>query len=73
MIKITNHRLEIARKEQCNKKKMVKKQKTKIIVAICHKNKVKISLSNRRKKNYKNNTKNNTNLNQTDNKYLLQL
>lgn len=52
---------------------MVKKQKTKAMAAKPQRNRKEISLSNKKEENYKNNTENKLDLDQANNKYLLQL
>lgn len=50
---------------------MVERQKTKSMAAKRCKNRKKISLSSKKKTNYKGDTKNDIDLNQANNKYLL--
>ena len=66
-IKATNHRLEVPREEQ------YKKQITETMAAKCHRDRGRISLSNKKKGNYECNIRDNTIPNQAKHKYSLQL
>ena len=70
-IKTINHRLEVAKKEQGKREKMVKKRKTKTMTVKCHRNRRRNSLSSREKGNYQCEIGDNTNSDQVDNKYPL--
>ena len=52
---------------------MIKKQKIKTMTGKCYKNRRQINLSNKKEKNYKSDIRDNINLDQANNKYLLQL
>lgn len=52
---------------------MIKRQKIETIAAKYHKDRDRINLSNKKEKNYKGDTRNNMDLNQANDKYLLQI
>lgn len=70
-IKIINHRLKIVKKEQCKRKKMIKKQKTETMIAKCCKDGRKISLSRKKERNHRSDIRDNTNPDQTKDEYSL--
>lgn len=74
MTKDINHRLEVVREKRQNWEKIVKKQKTEVIVTQCQITRGEIDWSSEKKQNYKSNTKDKTNLDLTgNNKYPLQI
>lgn len=70
LTKVTNYNLEIVKKEQYKREKIVERQITKTIATKQCKNKERISLSSREKENYKGNTKDDINQDQANDKYL---
>ena len=74
LIKLTNHKLEIARKKQRKREEMVEKRKTKTITARWQKARRESCLSSKKKENYESDIKNKTDLKQAgNNKNPLQL
>lgn len=71
LIKVTNHKLEVARKKKQKIEKIVKKQKTKTMVAKYQRARDEICLSNKEEGNYKNNIRHKIDSDQTNNKYQL--
>ena len=55
--KAINHRLEVAKKEQRNREKLMERQKTEAMAAKCRRDGEKISLSNRKEENYESDNK----------------
>ena len=70
-IKITNHRLKVAREKRRKKKEIIKWRKTEAIVIKRPKARERISLSNEKEENYESNIENKTNLDQANNEYQL--
>lgn len=56
LIKATNYKLEVTRKEQCNRKEMVEKQKAEAMAAKRYRDRRRISLSSEEEGNYKDDT-----------------
>ena len=74
LIRATNHRLKVARKELWKREEIVKKRKTKAISTRCQRTKKRISMSNEEEENYESDTGDKTDLDQAGNsKNLLQL
>ena len=73
LIKITNHKLEIAREERQKRDKMMERQKIETIVVRQQRAKRRISSSIKEKKSYGSDTRDETNPDQTYNEYLLPL
>lgn len=71
LTKVTNYRLEITKKERHKEEKIIARQKTEAMIAKYRRAKREISLSSKKKRNYKNNKEDKSNLNQANNKYLL--
>lgn len=71
LTKITNHRLEVAREEKQKKEEIIKKQRTKAIVAKRQRIRKEISLSNEEEKNYESDIRDKTNPDQADDEYSL--
>lgn len=71
--KATDYKLKVARKKQCNRKKIVKKQKTETMATKCHRNWRRFILLSGKKKNYEGDIKDYMDQYQANDKYLLQL
>lgn len=71
MTRTINQRLEIARKKGQKKEKMMEKRKIKAMAAKRQRAKKRISLSNKKKRNYESDTGDKTDLDQANNEYLL--
>lgn len=72
MIGATNHTLEVTREKNQKKEQIIKKQKIEIIATKHSKARRGISLFSEEEEDYKSNTGEEINLDQADNKYLLQ-
>ena len=62
LTKATNQKLEVVRKERKKREKMIEKRKIEAMATKCQKVRGRISLSNKKKKNYENDTKDETDL-----------
>lgn len=71
LTKITNYRFEVAREEKQKKEEILKKQRTKAIVAKRQRIKKEISLSNKEEENYKSDIRDKTDSNQANDEYPL--
>lgn len=72
LIRATNHRLELTKEKRHKRKEIIERRKTKTIVAKYKRARGEISFFSKEDKDYESDTENETDLDQANNKYLLQ-
>ena len=72
LTKASNYRLDVAKERTQKREKIVEKWKTKAIAIKRHRDRGGISLSSKKKENYKSNIKDNTDSDQTYDEYSIQ-
>lgn len=66
LIRVINYKLEVAKNKKFKIEKIVEKEKTKALTAKHHKNRGRISLFSKEKKNYESDIRDNMNLDQAN-------